>query len=95
MGGQAQYEIVRLVYQFAEWTVIVKAGGAVHFSLDDCWLFCYVLTMINSGQVRAVDKVPFSENNTSETLVNRHFTNSKISKIGVCQHLEVDLRFTK
>jgi hypothetical protein len=51
VGGQAQYEIVRLVYRFAEWAVIVKVGGAVHFNLDDCWLFCYVLIMVTSGQI--------------------------------------------
>ena len=61
MSGQAQYGIVRLVCLFAEWAVIVKAGGAVHFSLDDCWPFCYVLGMVTSGQVRGVDKVPFSQ----------------------------------
>ena len=51
MGGQAQHGIVRLVYRFAEWSVIVTAGGAVHFNLDDCWPFCYVLVMVTLGQV--------------------------------------------
>ena len=51
MGGQAQYGIVRLVYRFAERAVIVKAGGAVHFSLDDSWPVGYVLGMVTSGQV--------------------------------------------
>ena len=38
---QAQNGIARLVYHHAERAVIVKAGAAVHYSLDDCWAFCY------------------------------------------------------
>lgn len=38
--------------QFVEWTtIIVNTGGAMHFSLNDCWLFCCVLVMVTLGQI--------------------------------------------
>lgn len=56
VGRQAQYEIVRLVYRFAEWAVVVKAGGTVHYILDDCWPFCYISIRVTSGQVGRIRK---------------------------------------